>query len=662
MGIHKIKIKNYRSLKNINLDINQDKYNVYSILGKNGTGKSNFIDAINYFYESLDDDRSSGIRNIDNLNPYNESMNIEITYSLDNFEKMNMNPYHKEMILALKPYIRNNKILVKLTEYKDGTKKWIPRDKKIRRYISKLFPIYVIDTRFINLRDWSSIWNIINELSITTEKIEKLHIDKKLDESFKNIYGDKYDKSLKILIDCFERERIGINKNNYNERFKSALFTRLGGNEFINEGKDLNYYSDGINSLKYIKLVLAIVSLLSKNGWKQPMVIIDEPEIGLHPQYTYELVESIISSVNNGLGVLISTHSTELISGLIKNNISIELYRMDIKNNYSIIERIKDIVEEKDKFLVTTKEVECYFSNAIVCVEGKSEMQIFLHPKIRSMFTKLSKVTFYQYNSDNSSIKLISPETMKFTIPYLRVVDMDKILTYSKNKSKFKVHTDSMVNPLGNEYILKKEKSMYFSYEKRKITKLSNDIKKYLEPKKFTINEDLYCLNNPKGLNEFLHKVKCYCSIYDTYPVTTTIEGSIINNNSIDIIIEWMKIEYGSKIDKLEELLQKDIFLISKKNIYYRVNIVRLILNGKSDSLKTLREIEKEKIITGEELKKIKKLNNIIGGKTSGWIIKFINYYFNTYIEKLDNEYQKSKFRSNFNELYEILQKIENMV
>lgn len=663
MGISNIKIKNFKSLKNINLNMENNKYSVYCILGKNGTGKTTFINALNYFYKNLSSNIKYNEFIIDKKNPYVESMEIEIVYNMEYFSVKNSNEYLNDMLIELEPYIKNNKILIKMIQYKNGSIEWIPNNQNIRRHISKLFPVYTIDTRSISLNNWAKIWDVISDLSVTNIKIENQDVNTKLDTVFKEIYGEKYSKVVERVSRTFNNEKITVNNLDYHTRFKSTLFTRLGGNEFINDENNLEYYSDGINSLKYIKLTIDLVTLLSETGWKKPLVILDEPEIGLHPQIIDEFVECIVNNALNGLSIIISTHSTHVITGLVKNDINAATYRVNKHNNYSYIEKMKDIIKQEDKFLISNKETECYFSNAIVCVEGKTEMQVLSNPKIISLFNKIKKITFYQYNSDNQSMKLIYPSKLNFTIPNLVIVDMDKILKYKKNKKGFEFNQDALVNPLYNTQIIQNQKYLYYGQKKYDTYNCYRFIKKTIEKCKFEPNKKLYYIED-QYFDNMIMLVKHYCIQYNIYPVTTTIEGCIVNIQNLDIVLSWINTIFDeNNINKLNEILNKDILEEGKQNNKYRLIIVRLILNGKLDILKTLKEAKKDNFIDKDDLKVIESLRKVIGGKTDGWVINFINYYFDKYIDKLPNQFEKeNKFKEDFKELSQILQKITNMV
>lgn len=659
MGIKQINIRNFKSLQNVSIDFDRNHYDIQCIIGKNGTGKSTLLDAINYFYKMSQNDILYNDSYTDTNNRYIQKMQIEFIYDLGMPSKLNTNDYLDSIMKDLEPYIRESKILLRLTQYKDGKIEWFPSDKSIRKTLSKLFPIYMIDTRFITLEDWSTIWNIIGELSISNIKKSDNEIEKKLDELLDDIYGNKYSKALTKIKNIFKSENITINKNNYNERFISALNTRLGGSEFLSNSKKVDYYSDGTNSLKYIKLIIQLISFLSETGWKNPLIIIDEPEIGLHPQYIEDLVECIYESLNPRVNLLMTTHSSNLITSLIKNKMTVGLKRVFLKSYYTKLEKIKDLVDTNDIFLISNKETECYFSNAILFVEGTTEMQLFQYSRLRELFKFIKYIKLFNYDSNDARLKLIHPNNNKYNVPFIVLIDMDKILKYSNRSKKFTLNKDKLVNPLFDKDLCKSQKLLYYKTEGKKIAtfNLYQYINKVLKTGLFEQNNSLYWLDNRLYKN-LVTAINFYCSEYNILPVMTTIEGCLVNVDNYLIVKEWLDcLLETNNINKLNDLLSNN------SDVYYKTTILRLILNGKLDNLLTMEEAKKGGLITDEFIMNIKNLSQYVGKKTSGWINSFLDYYFIHYLDVIDIQSDKlKKFSNDFKELNNILQFSEDMV
>lgn len=654
MGILAIKIKNYKSIKNLSFNFSKN-YDAFCLLGTNGAGKSNLLDAIEYFYDRLSSKDFYGENVMDKINMYSQKMVIEIIFDIKPLLINKTNPYLDNVNEQILAYTRDSKLSIKLTQYRNGELRWFPNDFNLRRAIKKLFPLYMIDTRFISLQEWSVLWEIMSELAISNLKTSDTESITKLDECFEDIYGEKYSKSLKRINEILEKEKISINHKNYKTRFMNALQVRLGGNEFVLGDYSLPYNSDGVNSLKYIKLFLRLISSLAETGWKNPLIILDEPEIGLHMNFIDELVECIQDIKSKRVNILFSTHSPYLVAKLVKNDIQVSVSRIFENNNYSNIERMRDIIEDSDKNIVSSRETECYFAKGLAFVEGKTEFQIFQYRKLYELFPQLKSIHFYQ-SSDGASMRIIDPSNAKYTVPYLIISDMDKILYYKKNHFYFK--EDSVINPFCINNIILSERYMYYQINERKgkTYGLRKKIRKVLKNKKFETTLSKYWMDG----TDYKYLISCikeYCMEYQLFPVQTTIEGCLVNHKNTDLFVSWYIEKYPHNASKLQDLLLQP----ELENLTCKTLLLRLIVNGKTDNLLTIKEAGSNHLIPDHIIGKIKQLS--VGKKTGGWVKSFLDYVFLTKIDLCNHYIEKQLlFAEYFPELNYILHLMCSMI
>lgn len=660
MGITKVQIRNYKSIKNISFCFGQGGHVMHCLIGKNGAGKSNFIDAICYFYSMLGG-KGTSQDIMDSNNIYVQSCEIEVEYDFGEIIINKSNPYYDEKMKELEDFLQDWKIHVRMVQYRDGTVQWYPGDMSpsMRKLLYKLFPVFCVDTRFISLQDWNGLWEIISDLSVGHLKMENEMMEKEMDAIFTQGYGDKYVKTITLLKEIFGMEGIKVNADDYRSKYKNAIMMRLGGNEFLSDENRLSYYSDGANSFKYIRLVVELITGLSNTGWKNPLLLIDEPEIGLHVQYMRDLVGCFWENRSSKVNILLSSHSPYLISELVKSEMRINLWRVYYSNHCTMIEKIKDILDEKQKFLISDTETSCYFARALLFVEGKSEIQLLNNKRIVELYPELRQITIMRYDSDNSSLKLVYPDFMNFSIPYFTMVDMDKIISYSYKKHKFKIKSDSLVNPLFNPHVLRKQQFTVYNdnLRRRHTYDAGRQIRKRLSEEEFFQDASHFYIADD-SFDKLLGEIKRYCYEYRVIPVTTTVEGMIVSERNVEIAIKWMEEmleENGRR--KLQELLT----LEPKKNTKYRTTIARCILNGKMDNLCGMGD---NGVQIDDKIKsKVKYLNNQLGGKVSGWIGEFLDYYFQYKITvKKDNEKKKKEFERDFPELSFILHESIKMI
>ena len=175
MPLINIRIENFKSIKRC--DISTDNINL--LIGANGTGKSNVSDAIDYFYKKLTEHNLS--EDIyDENNRFSNQVSITLTFDLSSFvmisrthtdagdflfdtkaERIKYGSYF-ESIISLASSRKNNTIKVQMTQIKGIGIRWnLPYENRF--IIKSLFPFFYINTRALDILEWTQIWNVLCE-------------------------------------------------------------------------------------------------------------------------------------------------------------------------------------------------------------------------------------------------------------------------------------------------------------------------------------------------------------------------------------------------------------------------------------------------------------------------------------------------------------------
>jgi len=101
--------------------------------------------------------------------------------------------------------------------------------------------------------------------------------------------------------------------------------TNLMGGEFKKDEMGRYYFDkngqkiDLVNTATGIKS-FGIFQVLSQNNYlnKNTVLVLDEPEVHLHPKWQLEIAKIIVELVKNGVKVLVNSHSPYMIQALIK--------------------------------------------------------------------------------------------------------------------------------------------------------------------------------------------------------------------------------------------------------------------------------------------------------------------------------------------------------
>jgi predicted ATPase len=116
--------------------------------------------------------------------------------------------------------------------------------------------------------------------------------------------------------------------------------------EFEREGNkfDINCVATGIKSF-------GILQILSENNYltNNTILILDEPEVHLHPKWQLKMAELIVELVKNGVKVLVNSHSPYMIEALQRYS-RLE----DVNSDFYLAENgyIKQIENDNSKTLV----------------------------------------------------------------------------------------------------------------------------------------------------------------------------------------------------------------------------------------------------------------------------------------------------------------------
>ncbi|SHM39506.1 retron Eco8 family effector endonuclease [Ruminococcus flavefaciens] len=657
--IEKIIIKNFKSIKDVTFDFRDNHENILCLLGKNGSGKTNITKAILYFWEHLCDDFSSNSI-CDSVNPYNQTAEITVSFDISLLRrKAQNNSKLKEEIDYIDKKIGGdsflnpvNSIEIKMIQNKNGNIIWSDADYNIRKTIKKCFPVYLINTRSLDIYTWEKIWNIISDISMTKPKVSDTEIIDSLNLVFEKIFGSKYLDVEKALSEIFEKQKISFDKYHFDSKFKSAFAMRFGGNIFQFDKMSLDFYSEGTNSYKYLLLFLELVSKVTAFSSKYPIILLDEPEIGMHPNYIYEFVRCVCDNIPGNALLFMNTHSPELIKDIIKtisdtgNTNSFSLYQVSYNKRYSIMRKMNTKFLFINKEIISLNETECYFYDAIVYVEGKTEMQLFNNYYLRLVFPKLRQVCFYLSGSDNVNLQNVSVENINLGSKFKFLVDMDKIISYNKTSERFVKKTRETISPLIDESKLKRLNYGY--YENKPISKKQCiDKIELLLKNKYTYKKNTHYIED-NDFSELMKMILWYCRNENCIVNWSTIEGELITYENIDKFILFLN---GKSISKNKVTQHNGICKIAD----YKEKTVLILaeMNGKTETQEGTKNSKVQ--YQGNDLQK-----DLLDKKTSGWVGEWLEYYYKNYLYgKID---QRVIFEKDFPSLYKTLQIIENMV
>lgn len=640
MGIEKIKIENYKSIKKCELNFSQ----LNALIGENGCGKTNIISAIKYFYSNLISENNDA-EIFDKNNSFNNTVKIKIQYNCKELRKIISNKIRNELFTEdtgkekqnveyyskIYSLIDKDKIELQLTKIKNQPIKWNIEPRANREIIYNIFPIYTIDAKNINVESWNLIWKEIGDL-IKIENSVATNFQQQIVEILEESQDKKIARRFSELEKVLQDSEIQIKK--YTQREYATAITKMyyNGEKFeISEHKP-DYYSEGTNSFNYINTLINIVNAIRKKKIKFPTIIIDEPEISLHHKYIDKISENIIDK-SKKIQFLLATHSSRILKNILKEESDDrKVFNLRYKNKYTHCSEMKLLDEKRQITFIEDEHVNCYFSDMLILVEGESELELLNNKYLKILYPILKNIDIIKASSNKVIENSLLPNKRNYKTPYLIIVDMDKIIIKNKEQNKMDIKNKDgyfVFNNKENYYYGKKRLETY--YKRKRIEKMT-------EKCRFHYKLPFYSCDD-QNFYELKKYIKEYFLNYNIFVNETTLEGLLVNNENYFIFWKFYKKLIGKQKDikDLEEYYDN-------LNEHDKVNLLRLLVSGKTDYILKLSELDK---MPKEIYNMIKKY---ITNKTSGWISLWIEYYL-IYLLRIDYTNDENKCRKLNNEL-----------
>lgn len=332
MKIDEITIENYKSIKEI------DKLkltNLNILIGANGAGKSNFISffkMLNYLIEKKFQEYVMGQAGADNILHFGSKVSSEIYAKVD----FGTNKY----ALNLKPDSEDNLFIAEEHTYFHNSHSIIGSAKRETnlfnnrggQYTRKGVADYIIDAleswKVYHFHDTSS--TALVKKTWDVDDNYRLRYDASNLASFLYRLGNDYpedfmmiEETIKLVAPYFDK--FVLKPDDKNNSIRLAWHEK-GSDKLFNA----NHFSDGT-----LRMICLTTLLLQPNA--PDTIIIDEPELGLHP-YAITVLASLMKSFAIEKQLIVSTQSITLINHFKEDDIIIT----DKNNGSSVFRRLND--------------------------------------------------------------------------------------------------------------------------------------------------------------------------------------------------------------------------------------------------------------------------------------------------------------------------------
>lgn len=320
-------------------------------------------------------------------------------------------------------------------------------------------------------------------------------------------------------------------------------------NKLINY-KMLDGQGDGIKSF--------VSTYLSMANQEKDVVLIDEPENSLHPPLARKIGEMIGNLSNKNKQIFISTHSADIIKGILSMTSDVNIIRItqpiDGQNNITLVNKndIEEIIT--DPMLRVTRVIEGLFAEKVVITESESDELVY--QELISTVGK-GRSLYFTHGHGKQTLYKIAELYKNIGVDYALVFDFDLIRKKDDVKKILKLIGINETN---------KDKITTFLYNIRESIHNSidseglNEEEKEKERKK--IREEVY---KKQGLNYFEgENLEGLTMLIEFF---TENKVHILQTGELETTLEPLGIEYSKNkskwiinaINKINILEEEDI-------------------------------------------------------------------------------------------------------
>lgn len=357
MYISNVEINNFRSIGHVNIPI--DKLNVF--VGQNNHGKSNFLEAIEWFYNG-----SGDLNDIKRKGTDKKELSVEIEFSNIKTGLENMkNDKNRETIKKKLDGNEKVKIICRINDkgsverlfMNPTTGEYETTGTGANNFLNDFLPKLQFVKTETSLKDVAKygtkteigqmLASVVNEILISEDEEYKSFVDKfnelfigessRVSRQLSQI-GSKVESYLKKQFKECEKVQFEVKSPKFDDLLKNFETSVDDGHKTSASEK-----GDGMQRALMLAIIQAYAEYRKENEKiKNFVFLIDEAELHLHPTAQRSLKNALVELSDRGDQVIITTHSSVLI---VDNTERQKLFKVE---KFEKITEIKEI-QEKEK-------------------------------------------------------------------------------------------------------------------------------------------------------------------------------------------------------------------------------------------------------------------------------------------------------------------------
>lgn len=463
MHISNIEIKNFRSLKHVNIPL--DKFDV--LVGQNNHGKSNFLEAIEWFYNSSGDLRDILRKGAD---PKSVSVEIEFSEIQSGLENMK-NPNNKATLEKKLNNADKVKILCRISN-KDTIERVILNAASneyestgtgANNFLNDFLPKLQFVKTETNLKDVAKygskteigqmLAGVINEILISEDEEYKDFVNKfnelfigqnsKVSQELRKISG-KVQENLKRQFKECESVIFEVKSPKFEDLLKNFETSVDDGHKTTAAEK-----GDGMQRALMLAIIQAYAEYRRENEKiKNFVFLIDEAELHLHPTAQRSLKSALTELAANGDQVIITSHSSVLIAD---NDASQKIFRVEKIENITDVFPVSDIEKPSLVYdLLGGNPADLLLPRNFLLVEGTSD-KAFIDIVIGRLYPERKQVQVIPVWGDIEKVQRVFDYLGSVFAPLSKSLYQDKaVILVDKISEERQANLTDFYNKYGN--------------------------------------------------------------------------------------------------------------------------------------------------------------------------------------------------------------------
>ncbi|MCH4243978.1 ATP-dependent nuclease [Acinetobacter gerneri] len=450
-NLAEVTIKNFKSCQATFLRLEP----FTALVGYNNAGKSNCLTAIQWlirkssFSEKDFYDESQPIEVIATIKGIsNELLDLMPLNQKKSIEEQIVNGELKIRRLQEKPNAKVSEI--KLSVWDSISNDWIPNPTGIDNAIMILLPEPIRIGAMENAAEdaaksktTTTIGKLLAEILAPLKATHEAELNQHLNEVESRISSEGsqrfgeiglIDNGVNLKInDLFPgmSVRLHFDTPNIDDLIKAGTLKVFEGQ---GSGRDFQSYGHGAQRSIQIALIqyLAEIKRKSNNQLSTTLLLIDEPELYLHPFAIEQVRESLLTLSKNGYQIIISTHSAQMITAegaettlLIRKNANTGTY-----SRTRLVDAIQNVVpnstHQMEQLFSLTHSTQLLFAENVILTEGKTEFRLlpFLFKNISGLTMGQEKHALVAQNGVNDTQKSLAILN-EMDLPTKAICDLD---------------------------------------------------------------------------------------------------------------------------------------------------------------------------------------------------------------------------------------------